>query len=101
LQVVVTVPRQNCRPTREQPGFAAAEEQFQQLTATPRGRLKPISRLSNQAIDTWMHSIPALKMSLHGTNPLLMHPQDACERRLYKGDDVNVRSSAGSIGPSG
>jgi hypothetical protein len=60
----------DCFPAALQRGFVAAEDQFQQLVATPRGRLKLITRRTNYKINTWMHNIPALKLSVHETRPL-------------------------------
>jgi anaerobic selenocysteine-containing dehydrogenase len=87
----------DCFPAALQRGFAAAEDQFQQLSATPQGRLKLITRRTNYMINTWMHNIPALKLSVHETNPLWMHPQDASERQLFEGDSVEVLNDSGRV----
>jgi anaerobic selenocysteine-containing dehydrogenase len=87
----------DCFPAALERGFAGAETQFQQLAAEPAGRLKLITRRTNYMINSWMHNIPALKHSVHQTNPVWMHPQDACDRQLFEGDEVEVKNEFGSI----
>jgi anaerobic selenocysteine-containing dehydrogenase len=87
----------DCFPAALQRGFAAAEEQFQQLAAAPPWRLKLITRRTNTMINSWMHNLRTLKLSVHETNPLWMHPKDAAARQLFEGDEVEVSSSAGKV----
>jgi anaerobic selenocysteine-containing dehydrogenase len=89
--------KMDCFPAALERGFRVAEDIFQELSAAPAGGLKLITLRTNYMINTWMHNIPELKLSVHQTNPLWMHPQDAFKRQLFEGDEVDVRSNAGSI----
>jgi anaerobic selenocysteine-containing dehydrogenase len=87
-------------PAALQTGFATAEDQIQQLAAAHPGRLKLITRRTNYMINTWMHNIPALKLSVHETNPLWTDPQNAAKRQLYEGDDVTCAAVPAALRPS-
>jgi anaerobic selenocysteine-containing dehydrogenase len=89
--------RIDCCPERLRRGFPVAARILDELQSEPEGQLKLISRRTNFMLNSWMHNVPALKQSIHLTNPLWMHPRDAESRGLLEGDSVEVRSDHGRI----
>jgi anaerobic selenocysteine-containing dehydrogenase len=87
----------DCFPAELAAGIPRAEATLTALQAEPADQLKLITRRTPFMINSWMNNLPTLKQSVHNTNPLWMHPQDAERRDLFEGDRVRVSSGFGQV----
>lgn len=87
----------DCFPAELAAGGERAERILQALLAEPADQLKLITRRTNFMINSWMNNVELLKQSVHNTNPLWMHPDDAARRDLFEGDRVKVSSAYGEV----
>lgn len=83
------------------PLFAAAIEQahqiFLELRAEPADQLKLISLRTNYMQNSWYHNVSELKREHQLENPLHIAPQDAAERNLTEGQQVQVFNQWGRV----
>ncbi|MBA55289.1 MAG: formate dehydrogenase [Pseudomonadales bacterium] len=83
------------------PLFAEAIEQahkiFVELRAEPKDQLKLISLRTNYMQNSWYHNVSELKREHQLDNPLHISPQDALQRNLQEGQQVQVFNQWGRI----
>lgn len=87
----------DCYPPELARGIPAVNQHLQALEAEKADQLKLITRRTNYMINSWMHNLPALKQSVHHTNPIWMHPFDAEALELFEGETVRVSSAYGEV----
>jgi anaerobic selenocysteine-containing dehydrogenase len=87
----------DCCPQLFQRAHAGAEQHWQRLIAEPKDQLKLITGRNALMVNSWMHNLPVHKKSVHVTNPLWMHPQDAESRGLFQGSEVSVQTDFGRV----
>ena len=89
--------RVDCCPSGFDDALLRCEEIFNDLASEPADTFKLITLRTNYMMNSWLHTIPALKRDHALDNPLYINPLDAKDSGWSENSEVCVENSSGKL----